>query len=86
MGTSWSSPKSPVAEKSAQSSLSVYILECEGNHWYVGSTHQHPAEVRINDHYARKGAAWTTLHKLVRTQKIIKNCDSYEETYGYPWH
>lgn len=41
----------------------IYVLRLEGGKFYVGKTNN--LQSRICDHFAGKGAAWTTVHKVV---------------------
>ena len=60
--------------------MCVYILECEDNHWYVGSTSRSARE-RFSEHARERGGSkWTSLHKPIRLHAAIK-C-SEEAVYG----
>ena len=46
----------------------LYILELEGDKWYVGITSTHP-EIRYREHkIGRRAAYWTMKHKPIRIE------------------
>jgi cellular nucleic acid-binding protein len=55
----------------------IYILKLENDKYYVGKTNN--PDLRINDHFNNIGAEWTKLHKPLSVEKIIPNCDDYDE-------
>jgi predicted GIY-YIG superfamily endonuclease len=55
----------------------VYILKLVKNKFYVGKT-TNPL-FRLNDHYNGNGASWTKKYKPLTLDKIIPNCDEYDE-------
>lgn len=58
--------------------VSVYILLCEGNYYYIGKTSNDP-HARIQDHFQGRGAVWTRLHKPIKIVKIIPDCIDEDE-------
>ena len=56
----------------------VYILELEGNNWYVGFSQD--LHTRIASHFLGSGSRWTRLHKPLSVYKvqlgdtILENC------------
>eukprot|EP00536_Pseudo-nitzschia_multiseries_P008283 jgi/Psemu1/325131/estExt_fgenesh1_pg.C_2090007 len=44
----------------------VYVLECEGDKYYVGSTSNRKQRYREHFEYSRGGSKWTRLHKPIR--------------------
>ena len=56
----------------------VYILELEGNNWYVGFSQD--LHTRIASHFLGAGSKWTQLHKPLSVYKvqlgdtILENC------------
>jgi cellular nucleic acid-binding protein len=55
----------------------VYILKLKNNKYYIGKSEN--VLHRIDDHKRSKGCKWTSLHKYLSVEKIIPNCDSYDE-------
>jgi GIY-YIG catalytic domain-containing protein/zinc knuckle protein len=55
----------------------IYILKLENDKYYVGKT-KNP-DIRLNDHFNKKGAQWTQLYKPIEILEIISNCDIYDE-------
>lgn len=52
--------------------LSLYLLELEGNNYYVGQTND--LEFRCKQHFSGEGAKWTQLHKPLKflLNKVIE--------------
>ena len=48
----------------------VYVLELEGNHWYVGFSDD--LCTRIAQHFLHRGSVWTQLHRPLRVHSIIE--------------
>ena len=48
----------------AASNKTLYVLFCEGGHYYVGSTSN--VDRRVAEHERGRGSAWTRKHKPVR--------------------
>ncbi len=55
----------------------IYILRLTGGNYYVGKSSD--VETRIQEHFASTGSAWTTLHKPLSVDRIIKDVDSFDE-------
>jgi predicted GIY-YIG superfamily endonuclease len=49
----------------------VYVLELEGDNWYIGKTHN--LNVRLAQHWSGEGAKWTKLHKPLRLSRVSMN-------------
>ena len=68
----------------------IYVLELEGNNWYIGITHNF--NIRLAQHLSGSGAGWTRLYKPIRVAEIFfEGCDRkmeddvtkrYMEKYG----
>jgi hypothetical protein len=59
----------------------IYILKClpiNKPKYYIGKTLKHP-KIRIKQHFNGNGSEWTKLYKPIKTLKIIKNCDAFDE-------
>jgi hypothetical protein len=65
----------------------LYVLECEGGNWYIGTTHD--MDKRFKQHSAGKGGAkWTKAHKPVRVHAIYPLKSKHDEdnlTKDYMW-
>jgi hypothetical protein len=60
--------------------ITTYIIECEGNRYYVGRTHHE--EDRILQHFENNGSEWTKKYKPIRVvSKFISNDNFDEEKY-----
>lgn len=57
--------------------VTIYVLKLENNKYYVGKT----TDVfrRLEDHTSGEGSAWTSIHPPIGVEKIIENCDVYDE-------
>ena len=58
----------------------IYILLLEQQKYYIGKTNI--PIFRIKDHFnqdSQNGAAWTRKYKPVEVEKIIPNCDNFDE-------
>ncbi len=49
---------------------SIYVLECENNKYYVGSTSN--MKRRLREHKSSRGSKWTRLHKPLRLVREYK--------------
>jgi len=68
----------------------IYVLELEGNNWYIGITYNF--SIRLSQHLSGSGAGWTRLHKPIRVVEVFfEGCDRkmedevtmrYMEKYG----
>ena len=47
----------------------VYVLELEGDNYYVGMTHN--LNQRLAQHFSGNGAKWTKLHKPISVLRVI---------------
>ena len=57
--------------------LSLYILALKGGKFYVGKTRN--LTLRIQEHWAKQGAAWTKKYPPLRLEKAIPNIDDFDE-------
>ena len=57
----------------------IYILSLENGKYYVGKTTN--PDIRINRHFdmTSYGSVWTKRHKPIAVEKIIPDCDDYDE-------
>ena len=62
-------------EKTSQ--LTVYVLKLKKGKYYVGKTEQ--ANFRLRSHFNREGSNWTRKYKPVKVEKLIPNCDAFDE-------
>jgi predicted GIY-YIG superfamily endonuclease len=69
--------KKTLDNKSIDDSLTIYVLELKCGKYYVGKTHH--ADFRIADHFNHTGSAWTTEYEPMRVERLIHNCDHYDE-------
>ena len=58
-------------------SISLYVLRCEGDRFYVGKTHN--VDVRFKQHAAGAGAAWTTRYPPVCIERTYDNMSPFDE-------
>lgn len=63
--------------KSNNNNLTIYILSCENNKYYVGKTKD--LDFRLENHFDGSGSAWTALYKPIKLIELYENCDSYDE-------
>lgn len=54
----------------------VYVLECEGNKYYVGSTRDRKRRYREHFENSRGGSKWTRMHKPIRVIAEYKRIPS----------
>lgn len=61
--------------------IAVYVLECEGNKFYVGKSLYSDQENAVYPRDLEDETAWTKLHKPVRFVGVITDCsdDAYED-------
>ena len=66
---------------------SIYVLELEGNRYYVGKTKD--TNARIKRHFKGYGSEYTKKFKPLKIEKIYYNCEDelkytleYMEKYG----
>ena len=57
--------------------MSVYVLECEADHFYVGWSSDPSA--RIAEHFLGRGALWTKLHPPVRVLSVTPGGQELED-------
>ena len=62
-------------EKTSQ--LTVYVLKLKKGKYYVGKTEQ--ANFRLRSHFNGEGSNWTRKYKPVKVEKLIPNCDAFDE-------
>lgn len=55
----------------------IYILKLEDDKYYVGKT-TNPT-IRVDEHFAHSGSAWTIKHHPMSVIEIIPDCDDYDE-------
>ena len=65
-----------------KTNLTVYILKCSDDKYYVGKTYNF--KKRYNEHLAGKGSLWTSLYKPIKILEIINDADIYDED-KYVW-
>ncbi len=58
--------------------MNLYILKCENNKYYVGTTTLNTT-TRLTQHMSGRGSAWTKKHPPLWIEKEITNCDKYDE-------
>ena len=52
-------------------------MKLQNKKFYVGKTDN--PDVRLTQHFTKGGSAWTKKYKPVNVEKIIPNCDDYDE-------
>ena len=67
--------KMTLLEKTSQ--LTVYVLKLKKGKYYVGKTEQ--ANFRLRSHFNGEGSNWTRKYKPVKVEKLIPNCDAFDE-------
>lgn len=55
----------------------IYILKLEQNKYYVGKSNN--LLQRIDQHFLSSGAAWTKMYKPISIERIIPDCDAFDE-------
>tara|TARA_Y100000389_G_scaffold204202_2_gene255561 strand:+ start:14946 stop:15833 length:888 start_codon:yes stop_codon:yes gene_type:complete len=68
--------KKPTDEEKSDS-VYIYILELEQGKYYIGKTSN--PQFRLNTHFKSSDTSWTTEYKPCRIEKLIPDCDSYDE-------
>lgn len=57
--------------------VSIYILQLNNNKFYVGKTHN--IFIRYKQHLNGNGSFWTKKYKPIYIDKLIEECDDYDE-------
>ncbi len=56
----------------------MYVLLCEGDHYYVGLTGD--LSTRLISHFNNNGSQWTKLHPPTKMiVELVPNCDEFDE-------
>ena len=55
----------------------IYILKLENDKYYIGKTNN--PSFRIENHKNGTGSFWTRKYKPISVERIIPNCDIYDE-------
>ena len=55
----------------------IYILQLEQGKYYVGKTNN--PYFRLEQHFNAHGSAWTQKYKPIHLEKIIDDCDDFDE-------
>jgi hypothetical protein len=55
----------------------IYILKLKYGKYYIGKTNN--PNIRLNDHFNSSGSRWTKKYKPIKVEKVIPNCDDYDE-------
>lgn len=55
----------------------IYILKLENDKYYIGKTNN--PSTRMHDHGNGIGSFWTRKYKPINIERIIPNCDIYDE-------
>jgi len=55
----------------------VYVLELEGNHYYVGRTNNFIQ--RMNDHFTNNGSLYTKKYKPIKIKEVVQEKSCYDE-------
>ncbi len=56
----------------------IYVLLCEGNHYYIGKT-ERKIEKRIDEHFRTNGSYWTKKYKPLKVVETIQSNDKMDE-------
>lgn len=64
-------------DNSNSKKLIIYILKLKGEKYYVGKTFN--LEARLKEHKNGTGCFWTSLHPFESVEKIIEDCDEFDE-------
>lgn len=59
--------------------VTIYILKCEDDKYYVGKTYQKDPYNRIQDHFNGNGSLWTQKHQPLEVMSVITHCDDEDE-------
>jgi hypothetical protein len=57
--------------------VTVFVLELEHNKYYVGKSYEE--DFCLDKHFNGNEIRWTQLHKPLKIDELIKNCDSFDE-------
>ena len=57
--------------------INIYILRLKNEKYYVGRTHN--INKRLIQHFECKGSVWTSMYKPISVDKIIIDCDKFDE-------
>lgn len=55
----------------------IYILKQEKNKYYIGKSDD--VLKRVQEHFDGNGSEWTKIYKPIDIEKIISNCDDFDE-------
>lgn len=55
----------------------IYVLELEQGKYYIGKTYN--PQFRLTTHFKSPDTSWTIKYKPCRVEKLIPDCDSYDE-------
>ncbi len=58
-------------------STTIYILRLAGGNWYVGKTDNF--QKRMEEHVRGGGSAWTSIHKVIKVDKVVENASPFDE-------
>lgn len=57
----------------------IYVLKLADQCWYVGRTERIDVALRIDEHGAHAGSAWTRLHRPIRVDLVRPNAKATDE-------
>lgn len=66
-------------EDEQEGQITVYCLELEDGHYYIGRTTPDGYVRRIARHHSKKATPWTTLHAFVKVTEVIDDATIFEE-------
>ena len=55
----------------------IYILKLKHGKYYIGKTNN--PNIRIGNHFNKRGSTWTKRHRPVKIEQIIKTEDHFDE-------
>ena len=55
----------------------VYAVKCQNEKWYIGKTTN--PKFRLEQHFDSQGSCWTRKYKPQKLDKLIPNCDKFDE-------
>ena len=58
--------------------ITIYVLKCSNNKYYVGKTLT-DVDKRFNTHKKGQGAIWTRKYRPIEILNVYKNCDHFDE-------
>jgi predicted GIY-YIG superfamily endonuclease len=58
-------------------STTIYVLRLAGGNWYVGKTDNF--QKRMEEHVRGGGSAWTSMHKVLKVDKVVENASPFDE-------